>query len=50
MKILSILIIAFFLLASCTKEEIAITKKSYKTYSTETGNITVKDDMIVTVE
>ena len=37
------------LLASCNKEEITL-KKHFSTYSTQSGNITVKDDIIGTIE
>lgn len=49
MKSLYLLPIIPLLLASCSKEEVVL-QKHFSTYSTQSGNITVKDDIIGTVE
>lgn len=49
MKYLPLFLIPIFLLSSCGTETIQTTKY-YKTYKTEIGTITMKDDIISTVE
>jgi len=49
MKSLYLLPLIPLLLVSCNQEEVAL-QKHFSTYSTQSGNITVKDDIIGTVE
>ena len=49
MKSLYLFSLIPLLLVSCSKEEVVL-QKHFSTYSTQSGNITVKDDIIGTVE
>lgn len=51
MRSLIVLIItALFWLSSCSDTAPDISKKYYKTYSTQTGNISIQDDVMTTIE
>lgn len=51
MRSLIVLIItALFWLSSCSDTTPDISKKYYKTYSTQTGNISIQDDVMTTIE
>ncbi len=49
MKYLAFIITSLLVLSSCSEEPIKTTKY-YKTYQTQTGSITIQDDIITTVE
>lgn len=49
MKPILFILTSLLILSSCSEEPIK-TNKYYKTYQTQTGSITLQDDIIATVE